>query len=104
MFLDASGNGTAYAQNNDMNSANDVNNGSSDNCYLDLIYSISTDGGMNFFPSINFNCSNIGTPISVILKVKEDGGALSSNSMPCFITVVDNVKPLSGALKTLYAI
>lgn len=94
--LDGSGNGTAFAQNNDAIPTNDVNNGSSDNCYLDLLYSISVNGGA-FATSKNFTCADIGGTFSVVLKVAEDGGALSSTSTPCAITVVDKVIPVCAA-------
>ncbi len=90
--LDAAGNGTAYAQNNDMIASNDVNDASFDNCYLDLIYSISVNGGA-FVASKNFVCADIGAMFSVVLKVAEDGGSKSSISTPCTITVEDKVVP-----------
>jgi len=74
-----------------------VNNGSFDNCYLDLIYEIKKPSIGMFGPSVTYNCSDIGVR-QIEFRVKEDAvGGLISTVATCNITVQDLVKPLCVA-------
>lgn len=74
-----------------------VNNGSFDNCYFDLIYEIKRPSGAMFGPSVTYNCSDIGVK-TIEFRVKEDAvGGLISPVVTCSITVQDLVQPLCVA-------
>jgi hypothetical protein len=72
--LDASGMATIVA--------GDVDSGSTDNCSLDTI-TVSTD---------TFDCSDIGSPVSVTLTVTDPSG--NSDSCVAIVTVEDNLEPV----------
>lgn len=74
--LDASGNATILPS--------QIDNGSSDPCGLDPVTPFALD-------ITTFDCSNVGTPVTVTLTVKDVNG--NTNTGTAIVTVEDNVKP-----------
>jgi gliding motility-associated-like protein len=75
LYIDGTGNATLLPS--------DINNGSTDNCSPALSFSLSKS---------NFSCSDIGTPVSVILTGKD--ASLNSATCTALVTVLDTVKPV----------
>jgi large repetitive protein len=75
VYLDALGNGTLTAA--------DLNNGSSDNCSAGLLMYLS---------KTDFNCSDIGSPVTINLIGTDASG--NSSSCSSQITVLDTISPV----------
>jgi hypothetical protein len=73
--------------------ATELENGSSDNCFLNLISTVKkgTDPATPFTSSISFGCSEVGVQ-TVTYRVRESGGQLSGTAT-CTITINDVTKP-----------
>jgi hypothetical protein len=73
---------------------NDLDNGSFDNCYLDLIYEVKKGLPASANPygtSVTFGCGETG-PQTVTFRVSEDGGTKSS-TQTCTVTIQDVTAP-----------
>jgi hypothetical protein len=78
---------------------NDLDNGSFDNCYLDLIYEVKKGNASSANPyatSVTYGCGEIGINQPITLRITEDGGTRSKTAT-CTITIQDNTAPtISG--------
>lgn len=74
-------------------SAVDLDNGSDDNCDI-ASYFLSTDGGLNWYSSLDFDCDDIGTN-AVLFSVEDEFGNTSGNCSAT-ITIEDNTSPVAA--------
>ena len=83
--LDGTGNVTVTAL--------QLEDGSTDNCYLDLLFKVKKPADAMFGNSVSFNCSQIGMQ-TVQYQATEDVAGGLSGTTSCIVTVQDLVKPL----------
>lgn len=86
---------TVYLDNNgeaDVD-ALDIDDNSTDNCYLDLVYNIGKGVSGPLSGTITFDCSEVG-PNTVRLHVAENTVNGNDDSETCTVTVLDTIKPL----------
>ncbi len=86
---------TVYLDNNgevDV-TALDIDDNSTDNCYLDLVYNIGKGASGPLSGTITFDCSEVG-PNTVRLHVAENTVNGNDDSETCTVTVLDTIKPL----------